>query len=129
MNILIDTHIFIWAVASPKLLSDPAAAYLTDVQNRIYLSAVSIWEIALKYPRRTKTAPPFSAAAATMFAEQLGVSVVNITAEHCARVELLPEVHSDPFDRLLIAQAGIEQLKFMTHDRRLQGYGDHILFV
>ncbi len=119
MRLLLDTHVFIWSVMANRQLKSDARAYLASAQA-VYVSAASIWEIAIKAQlgKIEGDAQAFAAAIETSGFEELAV-----TAAHAAAVARLPLHHRDPFDRLLLAQAFSEPLRLVTADRALAAYG------
>lgn len=125
MRLLLDTHIFLWAVAgSPRL--KPAARRLIEAAEQVYVSAASIWEVAIKAQLGKIEADPQAltdAIAASGFVE------LGVRATHAAGVARLAPHHSDPFDRLLVAQALAEPLRLLTADAALVQYGDIVLFA
>ena len=126
MRLLLDTHIFLWAVAgSPKL--KPASRRLINSANAVYVSAASIWEIAIKARLGKIDADPAELAEAIATS---GFIELSVTAQHAAGVALLATHHNDPidqFDRLLIAQALAEPLKLLTADATLLPYSDLVI--
>lgn len=128
MRLLLDTHIALWAITdSPKL---PKAAHdlILTPTAEIYVSAASIWEIAIKHNLNRGNMPISGAEAARYFSEA-GYTLLPITAEHAAATETLPMHHADPFDRMLVAQALTEPLRLVTHDAMQAKYGDGVLLV
>ncbi|QGZ57857.1 type II toxin-antitoxin system VapC family toxin [Paraburkholderia acidiphila] len=128
MNILLDTHIALWAIAdSPKL---PAAAreLILAPTNTIYVSTASIWEIGIKYSLQ-RGDMPLSGEAALQYFRQAGYRILAIEAEHAVAAESLPLHHRDPFDRLLVAQALTEPLRLISHDRQVARYSDTVVLV
>jgi len=93
----------------------------------VQVSVVAVWEIAIKHHLRRPDAPPFSGHQAIIEFESAGFSLLDVNATHAAFVEHLPPVHADPFDRLMLAQAMIENLQFVTFDRHLSRYDAAIL--
>lgn len=125
MRLLLDTHIFLWCVKDDRKLSLSARSLIINA-NEVYVSSVSIWEASIK--------------------EELGKLDVNInelvdaitksgflelplTANHALEVNKLPRIHRDPFDRILIAQAICEPLKFLTVDQKLKEYSELVEIV
>lgn len=100
---------------------------LASADNDAIVSSVSIWEIAIKFALRKPSAPPFSATQAIRHCGTMGYDLLSVTPEHAAAVGTLPPHHGDPFDRLLIAQALTEPLRFVTADRRLAAYSDTVI--
>ena len=125
MRLLLDTHIFLWAVAgSPRL--KPAARRLIESAEQVYVSAASIWEVAIKAQLGKIEADPqalTNAIAASGFLE------LGVRAAHAAGIARLAPHHSDPFDRLLVAQALAEPLRHLTADAALVPFGDIVLLV
>ncbi len=119
MRLLLDTHIFIWSVMGSRQLSADARAYLASAQA-VYVSAASIWEIAIKAQLGKIEGDAHAFAAAI---EASGFEELAITATHAAAVAGLPMHHTDPFDRLLLAQAFSEPLRLVTADQALADYG------
>ena len=131
MRLLLDTHVALWAIAASPRLSRAARDAITDPDNEIHVSAASVWEIAIKHALKRKGAGamPVSGRDALGYFEAAGYVLVAVKPVHAAAVEALPHHHGDPFDRLLIAQAREEPLRFMTHDATLQRYDSSILIV
>jgi PIN domain nuclease of toxin-antitoxin system len=118
MRLLIDTHVLIWAASDPDRVSDAAAAAMSDPENDVYVSAVTGWEIATKRAQGQLRFPDVDRG---MLAAQRMVEL-PITLAHAAESGLLPFHHRDPFDRLLIAQARVEDLVVLTRDRAFDAY-------
>ena len=129
MRLLVDTHVAIWALAGSPRLTKAARDHIADGANEIYVSAVCIWEIAIKRARGRMDAPPVSGRDALALLRSAGYRLLDVTPEHACAVEALPAIHSDPFDRLIVAQALVEPLRLLTHDRDVAAYSDtFILF-
>jgi len=125
MRLLLDTHIFLWAAAgSPSL--KPAARRIIEHADQVYVSAASIWEIAVK-ARLGKIDADADQLVAAIAAS--GFLSLPVQAAHAAAVAKLPLHHTDPFDRILIAQAIYEPLKLLTVDRTLVPYGDMVVLA
>lgn len=123
MELLLDTHAFIWWSAVDPRLIEGARAAIADPGNRVVVSAVSIWEIAIK---RATGKLAFDDDILQVLT-QTGFDSLDITPAHAAAVEALPMHHADPFDRLLVAQARAERLVLVSQDRHLLPYGVPIL--
>jgi PIN domain nuclease of toxin-antitoxin system len=119
MNLLLDTHAFIWAGAGDRRLSRRAAAALADLDNTIFLSVVSRWEIVAKQRRHAafRLVEPFESTIAKYDLEPLDL-LFNVPAS----VERMPDLHGDPFDRMLIAQAMHHQLVLVSNDAIIRRY-------
>ena len=130
MKILLDTQVAIWALTDTKRLSAQAIALIGDETNDVFVSAVSVWEIAIKFALQKRTgAPPFSGAVALDAFLAAGYRMLNVTPQHAAAVETLPNLHADPFDRMLIAQATVEGLALVSSDRNIARYASKSLRV
>ena len=125
MRLLLDTHVFLWAVAGSALLK-PAARRTIESADEVYVSAASIWEVAIK-SRLGKIAADVDELAAAIGAS--GFLELPVKATHAAGVARLALHHNDPFDRLLIAQALAEPLKLLTADAVLAQYSDVVVLV
>ncbi len=118
MNLLLDTHVFLWWDRQDAALRDPARAAIEDPANNVFISAASVWEIAIKR-RLGKLRFQGSAAAAIGANGFHQLPVVPLDAEHAG--DLVWE-HGDPFDRLLVSQAARSDLILVTADRAIRGY-------
>lgn len=128
MRLLLDTHIAIWSLTDPEMLSPQVRGLLADPGNEVFVSAASIWEIAIKHALGKRAgAPPFGALEAIRVFDEVGYDMLAISPEHAAAVETLPAHHADPFDRLLIAQALIEPMRLVTSDQAVVRYSDTII--
>jgi PIN domain nuclease of toxin-antitoxin system len=127
VRLLLDTHVAIWVLTEPKRIPARLMTMIGDTDNAISVSAIAIWEIAIKYRLRRPDSPPFSGHDAIGHFETAGFSLINATPAHAAFVERLPLLHGDPFDRLMLAQAILENMQFVTFDRRLARYDLGIL--
>ena len=127
MRLLLDTHVALWVLVSPELLSNRVLDLIAAAEDGVHVSAVSVWEIAIKHALGKPGAPPFSGTEAIGYFRQGGFALLNITPEHAAAVETLPLLHRDPFDRLLVAQAMSEPLRLVTRDAKVAAYSDSII--
>ncbi len=129
MKLLLDTHIAVWIVEDNVALTAKARALLTQDDAEIYASAATIWEIAIKSALRAgrKDNFNFTAQQAHELFVESGLKMLDINAQHAAAISALPAIHADPFDRLMIAQAMCENMKFLTHDHVLAAYGEQII--
>lgn len=128
MRLLLDTHIALWAITGSPKLPGQARELILAPSSEIFVSAASVWEIAIKHSLNRGNMPVSGTDAARYFAEA-GYTLLPITAEHAAATEALPMHHADPFDRMLVAQALTEPLRLVTHDEMLPKYGDGVLLV
>jgi PIN domain nuclease of toxin-antitoxin system len=128
MIYLVDTHVLIWlAVDSPRL-GAAARNLLTDPDNHIFFSAISIFEIAVK-ERLSKRGFEVEASAIRRMMIENDFAELTVTGMHAAHVATLPLVHRDPFDRLLVAQAMMEGFTLMTADEKIAQYSGPILKI
>lgn len=123
MKILLDTHVLLWWLADDEHLPAPAAVTIADPDTEVVVSAASAWEISIKQAAGRLHAPEdlLDALAAN------GFGTLPITADHAMAAGRLPAHHADPFDRMLIAQAQIEDLTLVSVDRRFSNYEVELL--
>lgn len=121
MNLLLDTHVLLWAASGSRRLPTDARALIEDPENELVFSAASLWEIAIKRGIRQEE---FSADPRLLRRGLLenGYAELPVTGAQAAAVDLLPPIHKDPFDRILIAQAQIEGLTLLTADEVVARY-------
>lgn len=125
MNLLLDTHVLLWAAGAPEKLSTAARALLEDDDASLWFSAANIWEVAIKSglgredfrvePRRLRRGLLDN-----------GWRELAISSEHAAATVNLPPLHRDPFDRILVAQARVEGVTLITADEMVAQY-DHAI--
>jgi PIN domain nuclease of toxin-antitoxin system len=128
VNILLDTHIALWAITDSPRLPRQARELIASPQNAIWTSAASIWEIAIKHTLG-RGDMPVSSQDALRWCLQSGYRLLPIEAEHAVAVEDLPTHHSDPFDRILVAQALTHPMRLLTHDPLVALYSHTIIKV
>ena len=121
MNYLLDTHILLWILVDPDKVPRPMRRIVEDTGNRVWFSAASIWEIAIKH---SLAKPDFTVEAATIWkaARETGLEELAVTAEQALGVDALPWLHRDPFDRLLVAQARTAGMKLLSVDPEVNAY-------
>lgn len=127
MNLLIDTHEFIWWADSPQKLSAQTLAALLDKSNDLYLSLASLWEMQIKVQIKKLAFKRGLKATLEMHKIQNNLQILPITAAQIYELKNLPFHHKDPFDRLLIAQAITENFTLVTDDPEFSAYGVKIL--
>lgn len=128
MRILLDTHVALWAISDSPKLSAAVRRLILSPDNEIYVSAASIWEIAIKHGLN-RSNMPLSGEEAKNYFQEAGYLLLPVTADHAAAIDTLPPHHADPFDRMLVAQALLEPLRLLTHDSTLARYGGTILLT
>lgn len=121
MAVLVDTHVLLWALYDPARLSDEVRDLLEDPDEEVWFSAATIWEVSIKFSlsRPDFTANPYDVRAEAL---RLGFRELVVDGLHAAQVTALPLLHSDPFDRLLVAQATATGLTLMTADFQVTAY-------
>jgi PIN domain nuclease of toxin-antitoxin system len=128
MNVMLDTHVALWAITDSPKLSQKAREIIQSSKSTVWVSAASVWEIAIKYALGRGDMPVSSQEAMTYFRES-GYRFLPVEAEHAAAVHDLPTHHQDPFDRILVAQALMEPMRLMTHDPLVALYSDTIIKI
>lgn len=119
MRLLLDTHVLLWWLADDRRLGQQARALIAAADNTVYVSAASAWEISIKRALGKLKAP----ASLDSTIEDAGFEKLAIEFKHGERAGALPPLHNDPFDRMLIAQALLEELVLVTADKYFTGYG------
>jgi PIN domain nuclease of toxin-antitoxin system len=122
LRLLLDTHCWLWMRGEPERLSEVSRRVLRDPGSALYLSAATVWEIAIKFAAGKLQLPEPPAAFVARRIEEDQVTALPILFAHALRAGELPPHHHDPFDRLLVAQAQIERLALLTADRELAQY-------
>jgi len=125
MRLLLDTHIFLWCIKGDRRLSQAAKSKILNA-TEVYVSSASIWEATIKI--KLKKLEIDLGEMIESIAES-GFLELPISAHHAAGVLRLPDIHRDPFDRLLIAQALFEPLTFLTADAGLRGYSELVAVI
>ena len=115
MKFLLDTHLLLWASGPLELLPNAATQMIDDPDNELFFSVVNLWEITIKHGLGRSD---FQADARILRRELLenGYGELTVTSEHAFAVGLLPRIHRDPFDRILVAQATVEAITLLTSD-------------
>ncbi|MGO4189136.1 type II toxin-antitoxin system VapC family toxin [Pseudarthrobacter sp. TAF60_1] len=122
IQLLLDTHVFLWSISEPKRLSSKARNAISKLENQVYVSPVTAYELSYKH-RQGKL--PSGAAIVTSFARQVAhlyASELPISAPHTLAAGQLDWEHKDPFDRILAAQAMVEGFTLVTADEDLQAF-------
>jgi PIN domain nuclease of toxin-antitoxin system len=121
-QLLLDTHVFLWSISEPKRLSSKARSAITKLENQVYVSPVTAYELSYKH-RQGKL--PSGTAIVTSFARQVAhlyASELPVSAPHTLAAGQLDWEHKDPFDRILAAQAMVEGLTLVTADEDLRAF-------
>jgi PIN domain nuclease of toxin-antitoxin system len=118
MRVLLDTHTLIWGLCEPDRLNVKTKELLTNIDNIIFVSIASLWELQIKKSLNKITLPD-------NFTSQLqenGYELLNITHEHISKLDTIPMIHRDPFDRMLISQCIYENIPLVTKDTEIIKY-------
>jgi PIN domain nuclease of toxin-antitoxin system len=128
VRLLLDTHLLLWAADSVKRVPRRARALMSDPMNELVFSVASLWEIAIKSKLNRSD---FQVDARTLRRGLIdnGYHELPIISEHAVAIDTLPPIHKDPFDRLLIAQATVEDITLLTDDLTLAQYPGPIQLV
>lgn len=128
MNLLLDTHVALWAITDSPRLPASARGLIASPRNTVWVSAASLWEIAIKHSLG-RGDMPVSGEEALGYFRASGYRILPVEAEHAVAVAALPPHHQDPFDRLLVAQALAEPMRLMSHDAHIARYSDTVIAV
>jgi len=123
MNCLVDTRILLWWFEDPYKLSKKSRKIIENVENMVLISSAAIWEIVLKKKLGKLKAPDNLSA----LIKKEGFEQLNITHAHALMLAALKDYHSDPFDRIQIAQAMCENLSFITRDQAIFQYSIKVI--
>jgi len=123
-RLLLDTHVFLWWKVNDSRLVDPAKTAIANAAL-VMVSAASAWEMAIK----SQLGKLALSEDISKGVEESGFEKLTISFEHATEVANLPQHHKDPFDRMLVAQARVERLTLVTHDRLLEAYPVPILWA
>lgn len=127
MKLLLDTQCWLWWFTEPERLNEDIVTQIADEANELWFSVASIWEIGIKASIGKLPLPePLDSYISSRMAE-LGVQLLDIKANHAVKVSSLPLHHRDPFDRMLIAQAIIENMTLVTADSMFKQYDVSVL--
>jgi len=122
MNLVVDSHVVLWWFSRGRQLSEAARRSMVDPQNRVYVSAAVAWELAIKVNLGKLDAERLVTDFAKLLLEE-GFYRLAISTDHALRAGLLPLHHTDPFDRMLVAQAQALNCPIVSADARLDSYG------
>lgn len=133
MNVLMDTHILLWALGEDPKLSEKAREIILDPGNALYYSVVSVWEIAIKHSLHPDNVA-LSGQEMSTYCRQAGYLPLDLRDKHIFALEEIRRAedaprHNDPFDRILLSQAKTENMSFLTHDKLFSGYGESCVLL
>ena len=124
-----DTNVWLWSLSEPNLLSRAAYEILADPAQELFLSAASLWEIAIKWSSGKLRLPEPPSTYVPRAMAQQGLRPLAISAQHVLAVSGLPQIHRDPFDRLLAVQSNLEDMTLITADRIFERYPVKLLWA
>jgi PIN domain nuclease of toxin-antitoxin system len=123
VKLLLDTHVFLWWIERNPHLSARARALIADPDSEVFVSIVTVWEIAIKVALEQLEMPVDLGAFLRRQLQSNGFESLPITFEHAVAVRDLPMHHRDPFDRLLVCQSRVESLALVSADSAIAAYG------
>ena len=127
MKYLLDTHTLLWALNAPEKLDDVVRTIISNDDNEIFYSIVTPWEIEIKHNKHPKEMP-ITGTVLIQSLQDYGITLLNIKPKHIEALASLNEKennkHSDPFDRMLLAQAKSECIPLITHDKQFRNYDE-----
>lgn len=127
MRVLLDTQAFLWIAGDWKRVSSSAKRVFEELETELYLSVASVWEIVIKSAIGRLSLPTAPAVYVPRRIADFRISVVDVRMDHVLSVCSLPMHHADPFDRIIIAQAQLEELTVATSDRIFRRYNVDLL--
>lgn len=122
MRLLLDTHALIWLLTDRRHVPPHIQLLVADTRNQVYVSAVSVFEVAARNSAARRGGFNLSADDLIAASSEADFQMLSLQPEHAAAVETIASYHGDPFDRLLLAQAQVEGLQLVTHDQELAQY-------
>lgn len=128
MKYIIDSHTFLWYSILDERISTELYALISDIENEIYLSVASVWELSIKYQLKKLELP---VEPGIFIIEQMSKNEIlplEINLYHALEVSKLPYHHKDPFDRILVAQSLIENIPIITRDDKFKDYGVQVIW-
>lgn len=128
-EILLDTHIFLWALLECKKLSKEAVEILENSENELFLSVASSREIAIKWAKGSLILPFEPKIFVPRAMSEVGIKTLPITNNDVLSIADLPQIHKDPFDRLLITQANLNGLSVLTNNQIFTNYNVKLLEI
>ena len=127
MKVLVDTHVFLWAITGDARLSKKHRMLWLDTTSELLLSHASVWEMLIKAGLGKLPLPTPHARYILQQMEKNRVALLGVRYAHFTKLELLPPLHRDPFDRMLVAQASAEGIPIATADPALRRYGVKVI--
>lgn len=118
MNYLLDTHIILWWLTDPKKIASKASKIIGDKENSVFVSSASLWEMAIKKNLGRLTLPRNI----VEILQTEGFQIIPISHEEALGISDLPQIHQDPFDRILVMQAKLYNYVLITRDKNIMDY-------
>ncbi len=122
MNLLLDSHVFLWLMNEPERVPAPVLTMCENAENTLYLSVASVWELQIKHALGKLTMRQPLKVILDEQQQSNSMEILPIKLTHLWRLADLPRIHNDPFDRLLIAQAVVEDMHLISADRVFSDY-------
>ena len=123
MKLLLDTHVLIWALQDSEQLPLRIREMLIDESNEIYVSIISLWEIAIKH-KKMPNLMPFAMKEIRDYSQRAGYIFLSLSVDNVSTFESLDlSMHKDPFDQILVSQSVSNNMRLITHDEALKKYG------
>ena len=120
MKLLLDTHVLIWALQDSPKLPIHIREMIIDTNNEIYVSTISLWEIAIKH-KKAPTELPFTAFEIKEYSQRAGYIFLSLSVDNIMKFEKLDlSAHKDPFDQILVSQSASNNMMLITHDEKMK---------
>jgi len=129
MRLLLDTHVWLWALTTPERVNEVVRSAIADTRNDTVLSVASAWELAIKHAAGKLSLASPAAELIEVSVQALRIRLLPIEVDHALLAASLPRHHNDPFDRMLIAQSRLAGLTLVTADAEIREYGDPLLWA
>lgn len=124
MKLLLDTHVLIWALEGSYRLPMDIRDMIADENNEVYVSVISLWEIAIKH-KKSPNDLPFTAEQIRNYSQRAGYIFLSLSVDNIMKYESLDlSMHKDPFDQILVSQSASNNMKLITHDEKIKSYGE-----
>jgi PIN domain nuclease of toxin-antitoxin system len=128
MNIIIDTHVFIWLDTQPEKISTTAMEICKNSHNQLYMSIASVWEMQIKMQLGKLKLDMQLNEMIEVQQQENDLNILNIYLKHIYQLQALPSHHNDPFDRIIIAQSLLENMPIISADNKFKSYAVQVLW-
>jgi PIN domain nuclease of toxin-antitoxin system len=122
VRLLLDTHVWLWLALAPDRVAEAVRSQIERAENEVYVSVASLWEVVIKTGTGKLTLPDPAETFWRRQTQESGVVALAVRSDHVLDVAALPQIHRDPFDRLLVAQARVEGFTLVTADPKVRAY-------